>query len=120
MAGPAVSRFRRHRPVSGAAVDLIVAALLLAGGLGELAILSRAGSLATGAGWCVVVAGSVAVRRRAPVAAALAALAGLAGYLLTTDDTAGAIPPVAVVLTFYTLGRSGTLASATACAPRSW
>jgi signal transduction histidine kinase len=108
MAGQAVSRFRWHRPVSAEVVDLIVAASLLAAALGVLATLSGDGSPAIGAGWCVLVAGSVAVRRRAPLAAALAAVAGMTGYLLTTDDTAGAVPPVAVVLTFYTLGRSGT------------
>jgi signal transduction histidine kinase len=108
MASQAMSRFRRHRPVSAEVVDLILAAVLLAGGLGVLATLSQDGSPAIGAAWCVLVAGSVAVRRRAPLAAVLAAVAGMTGYLLTTDDTAGAIPPVAVVLTFYTLGRSGT------------
>jgi signal transduction histidine kinase len=37
----------------------------------------------------------------------LAALAGLLAYQLTTHDPNGAFPPVAVVLTFYMVGRSG-------------
>ena len=46
----------------------------------------------------------VAGCRRWPV---VAALIGLVGYVLATHDPNLASPPVAVVLTFYTLGRSG-------------
>ena len=56
---------------------------------------------------CVVMAGAVALRRRMPTLAAVAALVGLVGYVLATHDPSLASPPVAVVLTFYTLGRCG-------------
>jgi signal transduction histidine kinase len=97
---------RGGAPVSAQVVDVVVAALLLAGGLGALATLSRGGSPAVATVSCVLMAGAVAVRRRAPLAAALTALAGLVGYV--THDPKAALPPVAVVLCFYTLGRSGS------------
>jgi hypothetical protein len=93
--------------VSAQVADVIVAALLLAGALGALATLSRDGSPAVATVSCVLMAGAVAARRRAPLAAALIALAGLVGYELASHDF-GAFPPVAVLLTFYMVGRSDT------------
>jgi signal transduction histidine kinase len=46
------------------------------------------------------------LRRRVPVTAAIGSLVGLVGYELATHDPSGAIPPVAIALSFYTLGRS--------------
>jgi signal transduction histidine kinase len=97
---------RGGAPVSAQVVDVVVAALFLAGALGELTTWSRGGSPGVAIVSCVLMAGAIAARRRAPLAAALTALAGLVGYV--THDPSGALPPVAVVLCFYTLGRSGT------------
>ncbi|MGH3493935.1 MAG: sensor histidine kinase, partial [Sciscionella sp.] len=88
-------------------VDAIVAFLLLAVALGVLAASSRDDSPVVAVSSIVVMAGAVALRRRLPTLTALAALVGLVGYELTTHDAWLASPPVAVVLTFYTLGRWG-------------
>jgi signal transduction histidine kinase len=89
-------------------VDVIVATLLLAGELAALASLSRDDSPFVATASCVVLASSVALRRQLPSVAALAALGGLLAYQLATRDPDGAFPPVAVVLSFYMVGRSGT------------
>ena len=87
-------------------VDAAIAVLLLAGALAALAVLHRDVSPVLGTACCVVCAGAVAVRRRKPVLAAVAALAGLVGYELATRDPNSGFPQVAVMLTFYMLGRS--------------
>lgn len=100
------SRWQLPERVTAEAVDVVVAVALLAGSLGALATLSQDRSPALAAGWCVVCAGAVAARRYAPVVSSIAALVGLVGYEFATHDPTGAFPPVAVVLTFYTIGRS--------------
>lgn len=84
--------------VSAQVLDIVVAGLLLAGALSAFATLGRGGFPAVASGSWALMAGAVAVRRRAPLAAALTALAGLVGYV--THDPTGALPPVAVVLCF--------------------
>jgi signal transduction histidine kinase len=96
----------RSREDAPLIVDAVVAVVLLAGSLAALAALNRDAAPVLGAACCVVCAGAVALRRRMPMLAAAAALAGLAGYELATRDPNCAFPPVAVVLTFYLLGRS--------------
>lgn len=95
--------------LSGPAADIVIAMLLLIGALVALTTLSQVDSSVVAIVSCVVAAGAIAVRRRRPMPAALTALAGLVGYELATHDPNGAFLPVAVVLSFYTLGRSGTL-----------
>jgi signal transduction histidine kinase len=88
-------------------VDTVVAFTLLAVALAALATVPRDHSPVVAVASCVVMAGAVAWRRRGPTLAVVAALFGLVGYVLATDDPILASPPVAVVLTFYTLGRLG-------------
>jgi signal transduction histidine kinase len=90
-----------------AVVDAIVAFLLLAVALGAFASVSDDRSPGVAIVSCVVMAAAVALRRRLPQVMAIAALSGLVGYELATHDPNLASPPVAVVLTFYTLGRYG-------------
>jgi signal transduction histidine kinase len=87
-------------------VDMVVALLLLAVALALLAGVPRDDSPVVAVASCVVMAGAVALRRRMPTLTVLAALTGLVGYVLTTHDPNLASPPVAVLLTFYSLGRS--------------
>ncbi|MGH3376793.1 MAG: sensor histidine kinase, partial [Actinoallomurus sp.] len=102
------SALRRSGVWSASAVaDAIVAFLLLVAGLGVLAASSHDAAPAIAVASIVVMAGAVALRRRLPTLTALAALVGLVGYELTTHDPWLASPPVAWVLTFYTLGRWG-------------
>src|SRR5579862_974743 len=89
-------------------VDAVIALVVLATSLALLTTLPRDASPGVAAACCLVLAGSVAVRRRIPLTATTTALVGLVGYELTTHDGYGAVPPVAVALTFYTVGRSGT------------
>src|SRR5581483_5030417 len=89
-------------------VDAAIALVVLATSLALLTTLPRDASPGVAAACCLVLAGSVAVRRRIPLTATTTALVGLVGYELTTHDGYGAVPPVAVALTFYTVGRSGT------------
>ena len=86
-------------------VDAIVACLLLAVALGALAASSQDDSPVFAVAACVVMAGAVAWRCRMPTLTVVAALAGLVGYELATHDPNLASPPVAVMLTCYTLGR---------------
>jgi signal transduction histidine kinase len=88
------------------AVDVVVSVLLTLGGLAEVANLAYAGPAAAGVTSCVVCTGSVAVRRRVPFTAALAAGAALAVYQVVTRDPDGSFIAPAVVLTYYYAGRS--------------
>ncbi|HEV2590385.1 MAG TPA: histidine kinase [Gaiellaceae bacterium] len=102
--------FARLRQTSGDvpwAADVVIALALLATSLTLLTTLARDTSPVFAAVCCLVLAGSVAVRRRTPLMATTAALVGLVGYELTTHDGYGAVPPVAVALTFYSVGRAG-------------
>ena len=107
----ALPSFARLRQTSGDVawpVDAAIALFLLATSLALLTTLPRDSSPGVAAACCLVLAGPVAVRRRFPQAAATMALVGLVGYELTTHDGYGAVPPVAVALAFYAVGRSGT------------
>lgn len=106
LAVSSVARRWRSREDAARIVDVVVAVVLLAGSLAALAALNRDAAPVLGAVCCVVCAGAVALRRRMPMLAAVTALAGLVGYELATRDPNCAFPPVAVVLTFYLLGRS--------------
>ena len=111
MGAYALSSFARLRqtPADAAwAPDAVIALVLLATSLGLLTTLPRDASPAVATACCLLLAGSMAVRRRIPLGATTAALVGLVGYELTTHDGYGAVPPVVVALTFYTVGRSGT------------
>ena len=111
----ALPSFARLRQTSGdvaSAVDAGIALVLLAASLALLTTLPRVTSPGVAAACCLVLAGSVAVRRRVPLTATTTALVGLVGYELTTHDGYGAVPPLAVALTFYAVGRFGSGASA--------
>ncbi len=95
---------RRCARVGAGLVDVVVALMLLAE---ALAVVPRDRSPVVAVAACAVMAGAVAWRRRMPTLAVVTALLGLVGYVLATDDPILASPPVAVVLTFYTLGRLG-------------
>jgi signal transduction histidine kinase len=99
----------KRRCVRGGAglVDLVVALVLLAVALAELATVPLDDSPIVAGVSCVLMAGAVALRRRVPTLTVVAALIGLVGYVLVTHDPSLASPPAAVVLTFYTLGRLG-------------
>jgi signal transduction histidine kinase len=86
---------------------MVVAVMLLALGLAALSAVQRDRSPVVAVASCVLMAGAVALRRRMPTPMVVAALIGVVGYLLATHDPNLASPPVAVVLTFYTLGRCG-------------
>ena len=105
---PLLARFRQASGDVAWAVDAVIALVLLATSLALLTTLPRDASPAVAALCCLALAGSVAVRRRIPLAATTTALVGLVGYEVTTHDGYGAVPPVAVALTFYAVGRSGT------------
>jgi signal transduction histidine kinase len=97
---------RRLGISSPSAVDAVAALIVLA--VAVEAVASRRDAVPGVAIACaVIMAGAVAVRHRLPALTALAALAGLLGYELSTHDLILASPPVAVMLTCYTLGRSG-------------
>ena len=105
---PLLSFARRWRARPDAAlVDAVLASLLLAASLTALATLPRDDSAAVAVASCLLLAGAVALRRRMPIPTAVAALIGLVAYEVATHDPNGAFPPVAVALTFYTVGRSG-------------
>jgi signal transduction histidine kinase len=102
------ARRRCARGGGAALVDGAVALTFLAAALGILAAhttVRAAGSLVVAGAACAAQAGAVAWRRRTPTLSAVAALAGLVTYVQVTHDPTLAAPPVAVVLTFYTLGR---------------
>lgn len=99
---------RRRARWNAAQVDAALALLLLAASLAALATLRRDNAPVVAVASCVLLAGAVAFRRRMPMCTAIVALVGLVGYELATHDPNGAFPPVAIALTFYTLGRSGT------------
>jgi signal transduction histidine kinase len=109
MCVPALVDSAKCRCTRGGAglVDLVVALMLLAVALGALAATSHDDSPVVAVACCVVMAGAVALRRRMPTLTVVAALIGLVGYVLATHDPSLVSPPVAVVLTFYTLGRCG-------------
>jgi signal transduction histidine kinase len=88
------------------AVDVIVAVLLTAGGLAEVARLAYPAPAAVGVTSCVICTGSVAVRRRVPFTAALASVAALAVYQISTKDPDGSFIAPAIVLVYYYAGRS--------------
>ena len=99
---------RRCARGGAALVDRVVALMLLAAALGVLAAHTAVpadGWLVVAGAACVAQAGAVAWRRRMPTLSAVAALVGLVTYVRVTHDPTLAAPPVAVVLTFYTLGR---------------
>lgn len=98
---------RRCARVGAGLVDVVVAVTLLVVGLAALVVVPRDHSVVVAGASCVVMAGAVAWRRRWPTWAVVAALFALVGYVLPTNDAILASPPVAVVLTFYTLGRVG-------------
>ncbi len=101
------ARYRGVRWGSGL-VDMAVATVLLVAALAALSALSvvpRNGSLVVAVAACAAQAGAVAWRRRVPTTSAVVALAGLLAYVRVTHDATLASPPVAVILTFYTLGR---------------
>lgn len=86
---------------------MVVALVLMAVELGALAAMARDDAPAVAVVACVVQAGAVAWRRRMPTLACVAALSGMVSCVLVTDNASLASPPVAVVLTLYTLGRRG-------------
>jgi signal transduction histidine kinase len=88
------------------AVDVVVSVLLTIGGLVEVAHLAYAAPAAAGVTSCVICTGSVAVRRRVPFTAALAAGGALAVYQIVTRDPDGSFIAPAVVLVYYYAGRS--------------
>jgi signal transduction histidine kinase len=90
-------------------VDIVVALMLLTVALAALVTVPLDRSPGVAVASCVVMACAVAWRRRMPTMAVVAALIGLVGYVLATHDPNLASPPVALVLTFYTLGRFGAL-----------
>jgi signal transduction histidine kinase len=87
------------------AVDVVVSVLLTIGGLVEVAHLAYAAP-AAGVTSCVICTGSVAVRRRVPFTAALAAGGALAVYQIATRDPDGSFIAPAIVLVYYYAGRS--------------
>ena len=104
---PLFARLRQNAGVDARTVDAVIAFVLLATSLALLTTLPgviRPGSLSPAAWFSP---DAVAIRRRMPLAATTTALVGLVGYELSTHDGYGAVPPVAVALTFYTVGRSG-------------
>ena len=105
---PSFARLRGSAGDVAWAADAVAALVLLATSLALLTTLPRDTSPGVAAACCFVLCGSVAVRRRIPLAAATTALVGLVGYEVTSHDGYGAVPPLAVALTFYAVGRSGT------------
>ncbi len=88
------------------AVDVIVAVVLTVGGLAAVAHLTYSAPAAVGVTSCVACTGSVAVRRRVPFTAALAATAALTVYQIATRDPDGSFMAPAIVLVYYYAARS--------------
>jgi signal transduction histidine kinase len=109
MRRPALPDLIRRSNARGATalIDAGVALMLLAAELAVLAATTRDDAPGVAVAACVIQAGAVALRGRTPVIAVLAALTGMATYVQVTHDATLASPAVAVVLTFYTLGRRG-------------
>ncbi len=86
-----------------ATLDLAASAVLTTGALVDVALLHR--WVEVGAVLAVICTGSVAWRRRAPAAAAFAAMSSLLAYGLLTGDPQLTFEPFAIALVFYMLGR---------------
>jgi signal transduction histidine kinase len=88
-----------------AALDVVAAAGLTAGGLAVLGGLHYSAPMPLVAGAVVACTTTVAWRRWAPSLAVLVALAAVLVYQRLSHDTQGLVEPFAIVLCFYTVAR---------------
>ena len=88
------------------AVDLVVAVVLTGGGLVEVAHLRYSAPVVVGVTSCMACTAAVAVRRRAPFLVAVTATTAVVAYQISTNDPDGSFVAPALVLVFYSVGRS--------------
>lgn len=105
LVGSAIGRLSRLRRVPTSGQDVVVAAVLSVGALVGAGSLRYEAPLSLAAALGLISTTAVGWRRRWPLGAALVALSAMLVYQRITNDPNMVFEPLAVVLTFYMLGR---------------